>query len=94
LARQVVDQVVDYLSSGFTVVDIVGVDGSPSCGVWQTLDIKQSLERVGRLSSKARAKDVNAIVQACLTPGEGIFIAQIVRAKKRREGNSSSSLTL
>jgi predicted secreted protein len=87
LARQVVDQVEDYLSSGFTVVGIIGVDGSPSCGVRQTLDVKRSLELVGRLGTAARAADMNAIIHACLAAGRGIFIEQL-RSELGRRGLS------
>jgi hypothetical protein len=59
IGRQVADQVADYQSSGFTVVGIVGVEGSPSCGAGQTLDVTRGLELVGRLPSAARAGDMN-----------------------------------
>ncbi|GMW02075.1 MAG: hypothetical protein AMXMBFR84_32110 [Candidatus Hydrogenedentota bacterium] len=74
MAKQVADQITDYQSSGLTVVGVVGVDGSPSCGVRRTLDMKRSLEQVGQLAPAASAKDMNAIVQACLTDGTGIFL--------------------
>jgi predicted secreted protein len=32
IARQKANQIDDYLSSGYSVIGIVGVDGSPSCG--------------------------------------------------------------
>ena len=39
LARHVAREIADYKRSGFTVVGIVGVGASPSCGVRTTLDI-------------------------------------------------------
>lgn len=84
LARQVADQVEDYQSSGFTVVGIVGVDGSPSCGVQQNLDTKRCLDLVGRLSATARAEDMNAIIQACLVKGQGMFIELLRKELQRR----------
>lgn len=74
LAKQVAKEAQDYLSSGFTVVGIVGVDGSPSCGVRQTMNVRQSLELIGQLSSEATKEDMNAIVLACLMQGKGLFI--------------------
>jgi len=73
-AKQVANEVLDYLSSGFAVVGIVGVDGSPSCGARQTMDIRRSFELIGQLSSKAKREDMNAIVLACLVQGKGIFV--------------------
>jgi predicted secreted protein len=84
IARQVADQIADYQSSGFTVVGIVGVDGSPSCGVQQTVDVKRSLELVGQLPSAACARDMNAIIQACLMEGRGIFLELLRKEIKRR----------
>jgi predicted secreted protein len=84
LARQIADQIEDYLSSGFTVVGIVGVDGSPSCGVHQTLDAKRSLDLLGRLPETAHAQDVNTIVQGCVTVGRGSFIELLRKELERR----------
>jgi hypothetical protein len=87
LARQVANQVSDYLSSGFAVVGIVGIDGSPSCGVQRTLDIRRSLELVGRLAPTSGAEDMNAIVQSCLADGRGIFVELLVKQLERRRLN-------
>jgi predicted secreted protein len=73
-AKQVAKEVQDYLSSGFVVVGIVGVDGSPSCGARQTMNIRRSFELIGQLTPKATQEDMNAIVLACLMQGKGIFI--------------------
>ena len=87
LARQVANQIRDYVSSGFTVVGVVGVDGSPSCGVLQTLDMPCSLELIGRLSPTAHADDMNAIVQTCLVDGKGIFIEGLQQELERHRLN-------
>ena len=84
MARQVADQVADYLSSGFIVVGIVGVDGSPSCGVHRTLDMVRGLEMVGHLPRTASAEDMNAIIRACLSDGSGIFLALLRKEIQRR----------
>lgn len=87
LARQVANQIQDYLSSGFIVVGIVGVDGSPSCGVLQTLDMQRSLELIGQLPPTAHADDMNAIVQTCLIDGKGIFIELLQQELERHRLN-------
>jgi predicted secreted protein len=86
-ARQVADQIADYEASGFTIVGVVGVDGSPSCGVHQTLEIMRALQLMSQLRPEARAADMNAIVQACLTPGRGIFVEQLHKELLRRGFN-------
>ncbi len=84
LARQVADQVEDYFSSGMIVVGIVGVDASPTCGVAQTLDLRRSLDLVGRLPHTARAEDMNEIVLACRAAGTGLFVELLRREFQRR----------
>lgn len=84
LAKQVASEIEDYVTSGFSVVGIVGVDGSPSCGVCKTLDLHQSLEHAGRLPHTARATDMNAIVLESVIDGEGLFTKALRRELDRR----------
>lgn len=79
MARQVARQVADYAASGFEVVGIVGVNGSPSCGIDQTLDLRQSLRLVGALTPSATRREVNAIVLKSLIAGSGIFVEELQR---------------
>ena len=86
LAKEVVREIEDYVRSGFEVVGIVGVGGSPSCGVWSKLDLRQSLEVVAgcplaRLDRRVMNEEV---VAGCLSKGEGLFIAALQRQLRRR----------
>lgn len=49
LARETAAQIADYQKSGVAVLGIVGVDASPSCGVRKSLNMREALDRVGRL---------------------------------------------
>ncbi len=44
MARPIAREIEDYLDSGFEIVGIVGVDGSPSCGVNCRLDMDKSFD--------------------------------------------------
>jgi hypothetical protein len=78
-------QVDDYLRSGFTVLGIVGVDGSPSCGVARTLDIRRSAERLAELDPETvTVGEVTALVRECVTAGEGLFTAALRAELHRR----------
>jgi len=81
LAKEVVRDIEDYVRSGFEVVGIVGVGGSPSYGVWNNLDLRCSLEAVAMCPiAKCDRRLVNEeAVAACLKEGEGLFIAAIQR---------------
>jgi predicted secreted protein len=47
LARHVANQVQDYVAAGYEVLGIIGVDGSPSCGVQTTRNILAVLLKEG-----------------------------------------------
>lgn len=86
LAKEVVKEIEDYARSGFEVVGIVGVGGSPSCGVWCTLDLPRSLDVVAgcplaRLDRRVMNEEV---VAANLSEGEGLFVAAIQRRLRRK----------
>jgi uncharacterized protein YbbK (DUF523 family) len=86
LAKEVVRDIEDYVRPGFEVVGVVDVGGSPSCGVWSSLDLGRSLEVVAgcplaRLNRRVMNEEV---VAACLSEGEGLFVAAIQRALRRK----------
>jgi predicted secreted protein len=86
LARAVAREVAGYQRGGYTVRAIVGVDGSPSCGVGVTLAVGPTLTRLGRLRPEtASAEAVREIVKAGEVPGEGLFVASL-RAELSRRG--------
>jgi uncharacterized protein YbbK (DUF523 family) len=85
LARQVARQIEDYLASGFSVVGIVGVDGSPSCGVQRSLDLgKASGLLAGIDVESVTVEGVNAVIRACTAEGAGIFTAALREELERR----------
>jgi predicted secreted protein len=49
LARRVAAQIADYVASGFSVVGVIGVDGSPSCGVSTTVDVRSALREISAI---------------------------------------------
>jgi len=78
LAKKVVEEIRDYKDSGFEVIGIVGIDGSPSCGVNQTLDMKTLFERVSEkdVGSLTREEN-NQLVTESLTDGKGYFVQEL-----------------
>lgn len=86
LVKEVVRDIEDYVRSGFEVVGIVGVGGSPSCGVWNRLDLRRSLEVIAgcplaRLDRRVMNEEA---VAACLSDGEGLFVAAMQRELRRK----------
>jgi predicted secreted protein len=77
LARRAANQIEDYVRSGVDVLGIVGVDGSPSCGVQATLDLDRAFAQVVRLRRTSTAADVNDIVRRTVIEGRGLFLGAL-----------------
>jgi hypothetical protein len=86
LVREVVRDIEDYIRSGFEVVGIVGVGGSPSCGVCTTLDLGHSLEAVAGcpLAQLDRQVMNETAIAGCLCKGEGLFMEALQRRLRRK----------
>jgi hypothetical protein len=82
----VVRDLEDYLESGFEVVGVVGVAGSPSCGVNTTLDLGRALKTIGScpLSSPATGSLLRPMAEGAAVPGQGLFIEALSDGLSRR----------
>ncbi len=85
LARRIAAQIDDYERSGLRVRGVIGIDGSPSCGVHTTIDAGRFVDamlrvEVARFSTAAQ----NAMVRGFAAPGRGLFIDELARALERR----------
>lgn len=86
LARRVASEIEEHVRAGVDVVGIVGIDGSPSCGVRATLDVRRCLPLFVDLDVEAiTAGDVNAIVRATAIAGRGMFV-EALRSELARRG--------
>ena len=89
MARQITRQVRDYEKSGFEVVGVVGIDGSPSCGVNKTLDLHRAFRQMANATapgSRVAATlpaALNDIVRRSLIEGSGLFTLELQRALAR-----------
>jgi hypothetical protein len=86
LARRVARQIDDYERSGFTVIGVIGVGASPSCGVDTTLDIRRSFEAIAHTPPESvDRKTINRdAVIACRVAGSGFYIRSLRRQLARR----------
>jgi predicted secreted protein len=86
LAGVVARDIDDYLGSGYSVAGVVGVGGSPSCGVCTTLDLQRSLGVLASCPASALNRGImneQAIIE-CLRPGEGLFVTALRRQLRLR----------
>jgi predicted secreted protein len=85
LARRVAGEVRDYQQSGMAVVGIVGVGGSPSCGVTCTMDIDGALADLAGCPLAALTRQrMTEVVSVRARPGSGLFIAALRQALEHR----------
>jgi predicted secreted protein len=85
LARITANQVKDYLVSDYSVTGVMGIDGSPSCGVNTTLNMVKSFELTANLNVKTvTVEQMNTLIQQCLMDGRGIFTAMLQEELKKR----------
>ena len=86
LAHHVAGEMADYRRSGFEVVGLLGIDGSPSCGVTWTLDLDGALAEVVACDPRSvdRAAFNRRAILDNLVPGEGLFTTALRRDLGRR----------
>lgn len=86
IAKEVVSEIQDYLNSGIEVVGIIGVKGSPSCGISTALDIKKSVEFIASLEvAKIEMNYFNDYCfKNCLINEQGLFMAALKKELKRK----------
>jgi predicted secreted protein len=86
LARQVAVEIADYHDSGLEVVGVIGISGSPSCGVQTTLDLPAAVDVLRRcpLAQLDRRMVNEQVVGAHTRPGQGLFITELQRQLAKR----------
>jgi predicted secreted protein len=85
LARRIACDIADYRDSGFEVVEIVGVGGSPSCGVATTLDLDGAVAALARGRPDPDRRTMNRdVVAANVVAGRGLFVTCLDRALRAR----------
>jgi predicted secreted protein len=86
LARQVVRDIEDYVRSGFDVIGIIGIGGSPSCGVLSTLALAPALDAIAACNPETLTRaGYNAhTIADNVVAGRGLFLDAVIKRLKRR----------
>jgi predicted secreted protein len=89
MARDVAAQIADYRRSGYRVEGVVGIGGSPSCGVHTALNLAAALDDIAAADPAGLdRRDFNERVIAGNTQdGEGMFVAALRSELRRRKIN-------
>lgn len=77
---------IDYEKAGYEIMGIIGIDGSPSCGVNLRLDVKAAYDLyAARLIRDLTRDEFNqSLYTKCLAAGRGIFIDEMKKGLNRR----------
>jgi hypothetical protein len=85
IAKQQSMEIKDYIKSGYSVVALIGIDGSPSCGVNKTLCISKAIDLLADLDiQNVTLKDANDVIYKCILDGKGLFTTVITKELRRR----------
>jgi predicted secreted protein len=78
MAKQVVQEIQNYMNAGIKVVGIVGIDGSPTCGVNWTLDLtRMDMFAQYKLASLDRDAFNGQLYQELAKQTSGLFMAEM-----------------
>lgn len=90
LAGEVVARIEDFTREGYSVLGMIGVDDSPSCGVTKTLDMMKIAREQRSLGitlddvANPRLDKMKPIIDAGMVGGSGSFMGPILEQLKRR----------
>lgn len=81
-AAKVVDRIEDYLTEGYSIAGVVGMNDSPTCGVTKTLDFIE-FTRLLTLAEETghTPKD---IIQQTLVEGTSYFMGSMMKESRKR----------
>jgi len=82
IAKEIVAEIKDYRESGFEVLGIMGIAGSPSCGVTRALDIRKSFEFLANTNMDGLDRErMNELgVRELIIEGKGFSLRRSTRS--------------
>ncbi len=88
MAREVVRQVKDYARAGYEVLGLLGIGGSPTCGVFHTLDLTKFETLANFKIETLNKEEFNKIIyEQFYCPGQGLFIQELEQILKQHQIN-------
>lgn len=86
IAVSLVKNIQGYIRSGFAVKGVIGVDGSPTCGVSTRLAMARCFEYLSgsKMASLKRDTFNNELYATCSEEGSGIFIEELKKLLNKK----------
>jgi predicted secreted protein len=90
LAKDAVDEMEDAVVNGYSVLGVIAMDGSPTCGTTRTQDIPEAWIKLAEITNNFKDISMEKMDEASKTlgadkPGSGRFMGSIIDEIKKRE---------
>jgi predicted secreted protein len=82
-AAKVVNRIEDFINGGYSIMGVVGMNDSPSCGVNRTLDMTEMIRRT--IIDWNKKNPMRQIVQDTLCEGSSYFVGNIISELEKRK---------
>lgn len=80
IARDVCNRMKDYRKAGYEIVGVVGIDGSPTCGVRESLSMRRSTGYFARQEWTTTREAFNeGMYRECAVQEEGMYFRELHR---------------
>ena len=85
VARRTADEIEDYIANGMEVLAIIGIRGSPTCGVTCHPDLGDYFQWSSKVDiSNVRRSEQNEVLKKVARDGPGVYMRLLARRLKRR----------
>ncbi|PKN88947.1 MAG: hypothetical protein CVU51_02565 [Deltaproteobacteria bacterium HGW-Deltaproteobacteria-1] len=87
MARDTIKMIEDYKNSGFDIIGIVGVDGSPTCGISTCLEMGKAFDYCAGLNIESIDRKIynNKMYGKYLKQGKGLFFLEMEKILRRKD---------
>lgn len=87
IAKSVVSEICDYEQAGYQVIGVIGIDGSPTCGVKHRIDVKKAFDLYANKSLRGLSREGfnQSLYEECVSVGSGIFIVEMKKRLSRKK---------
>lgn len=89
-AFKIIDQIEDYVNSGYSILGIIASNDSPTCGITKTIDLIKSAYKYKELGFKLEDfknpefEKMRVTIPNLCEDGTGLFMAEILKELRKR----------
>lgn len=90
-AKKIVNQMIDYHDSGYSILGMITTNDSPTCGYTKTINLLESLKKykeLGMTLEKLREPNLDEMkhfIPNLCEDGSGFFTSELVKQMKKRK---------